>query len=63
MSWLESPAAILLLFLPNLFLGTMGNQPLPPGLINTALKSLLIKPQIGFLLCIFFFFVSPNSNV
>lgn len=62
MSWLESPAAILLLLLPNFFLGTMGNQqPFPPRLINTALKFLLIKPQIGFLLCLFF--ISANGNV
>lgn len=47
---------------PKFLSGNDGNQqPFSSGLINTALKSLLIKPQIGFLLCLFF--ISPNGNV
>lgn len=63
MSWLGSPAAILLLLLPNFFLGMMGISSLfSPRLKNTALKSLMIKAQIGFLLCLFFF-ISPDGNM
>lgn len=42
---------------PKFLCGNHGDQqPFSPGLINTALKSLLVKPRIGFLLCLFFFF-------
>lgn len=65
MSWLESIGTNLFLLLPNFFLGAMEISSLfPQGcllLLNTKLKSFLVKPQIGFLLC--FFFSSPNNNV
>lgn len=58
MSWLESPAANLFLLLPDFFWRTMEISSLfLQGcllFLNITLRSLLVKPQIGFLLCLLF---------